>query len=134
REGVDPAGVADDPALPSGVALITVEDAGENTIVVIPGANGAVGEAELARLDVALDGARALLLQLEVPLPAVAAAAARARARGVTVILDPAPARPLPVELLALVDILTPNETGAAALAGFPIAGEADATRAVTAL
>jgi ribokinase len=132
--GVDLAGVADDRALPSGVALITVEEAGENTIVVIPGANGAVGAAELARLQVALAGARVLLLQLEVPLAAVLAAAKAARACGAIVVLDPAPAQALPDALLAQVDILTPNEGEAAALVGFPIAADADAARAADAL
>ena len=105
----------------SGVAVITVDDAGENEIVVIPGANAAVGQADLDRLDVALNGTCVLLLQLEVPLAAVAAAAALARRRGVTVILDPAPAQPLPADLYGAVDVLTPNEGEAAALVGFPL-------------
>jgi ribokinase len=129
-EGVELAGVVDDPGTPSGIALVTVEDAGENTIVVIPGANGTVGDVDLRRLELALDDTRVLLLQLEIPLPAVVAAAQLARARGVTVILDPAPAHPLPDELLALVDILTPNEAEAAALTGFPITTDEDAARA----
>jgi ribokinase len=116
QEGIDVTGVGADPVQPSGVALITVEASGENTIIVVPGANGAVGAAELERLDAALAGARALLLQLEVPLEAVIAAAERARAQGVTVILDPAPAQALPAALFPLVDILTPNESEAAAL------------------
>lgn len=133
-EGVALAGIADDPVAPSGVALITVDDVGENTIVVTPGANGTVGDAELRRLEPMLDKARVLLLQLEIPLPAVVAAARLARARGVTVMLDPAPAQPVPAELLALVDILTPNETEAAALVGFPITSDDDAARAALAL
>ena len=68
----------------------------------------------------ALDGTRVLLLQLEVPLDAVVAAAELGRRHGVTVILDPAPAQPLPETLYATVDILTPNESEAAALVGFP--------------
>jgi ribokinase len=130
QEGVDVTGVVDDPGQPSGVALITVEASGENTIIVVPGANGAVGAAELERLDAALAGARVLLLQLEVPLEAVIAAAERARAQGVTVILDPAPAQALPAALFPLVDILTPNESEAAVLVGFPIADETAAAQA----
>ena len=128
-EGVDTAAVVATPG-PSGVAAISVDAAGENTIVVVPGANGAVGAEDVARLEAALVGARALLLQLEVPLPAVVAAARAARARGVTVILDPAPARPLPAELYPLADIITPNAIEAAALVGFPLDGEAAARRA----
>jgi ribokinase len=108
----------------SGVAAVSVDDAGENTIVVVPGANGAVGSDDLTRLDAALAGARVLLLQLEVPLEAVVAAARLARTRGVTVMLDPAPARELPPELYALADIITPNETEAAALVGGSLEGD----------
>ena len=119
--GVDTSGVAVHPGAPSGVAVITVDDAAENEIIVVPGANGVVGREDLLRLEAALDGARVLLLQLEVPLDAVVAAAEMARRRGVTVILDPAPAQPLPETLCAAVDILTPNESEAAALVGFPL-------------
>ena len=109
------------PGAASGVAVITVDDAAENEIIVVPGANGVVGREDLVRLAAALDGARVLLLQLEVPLDAVVAAAEMGRRRGVTVILDPAPAQPLPEALYAAVDILTPNESEAAALVGFPL-------------
>jgi ribokinase len=127
--GVDTAGVVET-AGPSGVAAIAVDDRAENTIVVVPGANGEVGEADLGRLESALDGARALLLQLEIPLAAVVAAARAARRRGVTVILDPAPARELPADLYALADIITPNETEAELLLGFPVRDEQAAARA----
>ncbi|HEU4327714.1 MAG TPA: ribokinase [Roseiflexaceae bacterium] len=129
--GVDVAGVHTDASAASGVALIQVDDAGENTIVVAPGTNGALGADDLARLEQALAGATVLLLQLEVPLEAVVAAAQLARQRGVVVVLDPAPARPLPAELYPLVDLITPNEHEAAALVGFPVAGPDDAPRAV---
>jgi len=119
--GVDTYGVAIQPGVPSGVAVITVDDAAENEIIVVPGANGVVGREDLVRLAAALDGARVLLLQLEVPLDAVVAAAEMGRRRGVTVILDPAPAQPLPGALYAAVDILTPNESEAEALVGFPL-------------
>ena len=119
--GVDTSGVAVHPGAASGVAVITVDDAAENEIIVVPGANGVVCREDLDRLEAALDGARVLLLQLEVPLDAVVAAAEMGRRRGVTVILDPAPAQPLPEALYAAVDILTPNESEAAALVGFPL-------------
>lgn len=119
--GVDTHGIAMQPG-PSGVAFITVvesDEAGEqaqNTIVIVAGANGTLDTNDLIRLDGALEGAAVLLLQLEVPLPVVLEAARRAHQRGVTVILDPAPAYPLPPELYTLVNILTPNETEAATL------------------
>jgi ribokinase len=106
---------------PSGVAVIAVDAHAENSIVIIPGANGQVGMADLERLDAALTGADSLLLQLEIPLEAVTAAARLAHARGVRVLLDPAPAAPLPDELYTLTDLLTPNETECAALVGFPV-------------
>jgi|UPI0000E7A5C8 ribokinase len=131
-------GVQDDGVLttpgPSGVALIAVDDAAENTIVIVPGANGAVGSEDMPRLERALDGARALLLQLETPLATVAAAARAGRARGATVILDPAPALPLPDELYALADILTPNESEATTLTGIPVHDEQSAAAAARAL
>jgi ribokinase len=119
--GVDTSGTAIHPGSPSGVAVITVDDAAENEIIVVPRANGVVDREDLVRLEAALDGARVLLLQLEVPLDAVVAAAEMGRRRGVTVILDPAPAQPLPEALYAAVDILTPNESEAEALVGFPL-------------
>ena len=133
-DDVNIAGVLAQPDISSGTALITVNDAAENTIIVVPGANGQVGTADLARLKAGLVGASALLLQLEVPIAAVVDAARLARGRGVTVILDPAPAQDLPEELYATIDIITPNESEAAALVGFAIDGEAAAERAAQAL
>lgn len=114
----------------SGIAVITVNNAGENTILVIPGANGHVGTHDLARLDEALVGARVLLLQLEVPIEIVALAARRARQLGVTVILDPAPVQPLPNTLLTDVAIITPNEHEAAELVGYKLQTTHDIRRA----
>jgi ribokinase len=131
-------GVQDDGVLttpgPSGVALIAVDDTAENTIVIVPGANGAVSIADIPRLERALDGARALLLQLEVPIETVVAAARAAHTRGVTVILDPAPALPLPDELYALADIITPNEHEAATLTGIAVRDDQGAIAAARAL
>jgi ribokinase len=127
--GVDVAGVGVS-AGPSGVAAIAVDDAAENTIVIVAGANGTVGADDLALLEEALADATVLLLQLEVPIAAVVAAAQAARRRGVTVLLDPAPARELPAELYAAADIITPNESEAAALVGFAVRDQQDAQRA----
>ncbi|SCG55552.1 ribokinase [Micromonospora echinaurantiaca] len=114
--GVDVRGLRTVPG-PSGVALIAVDRDAENFIVVAPGANG-----ELTDLGVddraAIAAADVLLLQLEVPLPTVVAAAGLARAEGTTVVLNAAPAAPLPAELLDLVDVLVVNEHEAAVVAG----------------
>jgi ribokinase len=123
--GVDLAGVAN-VAVPTGVALINVADDGENAITVTPGANG------LARADAVPDACLShgvtLLMQLEVPVAEVAALAARAHARGASVVLNAAPAVPLPEALLRDLDVLVVNETEAAAYAAawrWPAAAEA---------
>ena len=106
----------------SGVAIIAVEDSGQNNIIVIPGANNHIGEAELERLEKLLTDATTLLLQLEIPLEVVQRAAFLACEAGVRVILDPAPARSdLPIDLYPLIDIITPNEVEASQLVGFPV-------------
>jgi ribokinase len=115
----------------SGVALITVDDAGENSIVVVPGANGTLGEADIVLADAVIAGAKVLLLQLEVPMAAVLAAARRAREIGAVVVLNAAPAAAVPDALLALVDYLVVNETELFSLAG---AGATDLPSAVATL
>ena len=132
--GVDVSGVLIEPGQSSGIAMIAVDDAAENTIIIVPGTNGVIGQADIARLEAVIDRARVLLLQLEIPMDAVIAAARLARERGVTVILDPAPALPLPDELYALVDVLTPNETEASALVSFALRDENDVRRAARVL
>lgn len=122
--GVDTDGVLVTSGQPSGVALITVNAAGDNTIVIIPGANGAVSMDDLPRLEAALTGAKVLLLQLEIPLDVVVAAAKAARKAGVFCILDPAPAQTLPDELYGLIDLITPNETEASLLTGQTITAD----------
>jgi ribokinase len=101
----------------SGVALIAVDDAGENLIVVAPGANAAVTGLSAADEELIV-GADALMCQLEVPVGAVTAAARAARAAGVRVVLNAAPARPLPVELVGVVDLLLVNQVEARTVAG----------------
>ncbi|PSB44810.1 ribokinase, partial [filamentous cyanobacterium Phorm 6] len=106
----------------SGVAIIAVDDSGQNNIIVIPGANNHVGEADIEGLKKVLSGATSLLLQLEIPLKFVLKAAKVASQAGVRVILDPAPARSdLPIELYPLIDIITPNEVEASQLVGFRV-------------
>lgn len=124
-----------DETVTSGVAIITVDDKGENQIVVIPGANKRVNREDVERLSRLLPGKQALLLQLEIPISSVIAAAQEAQKAGVKVILDPAPAhRELPEELYPLVDILTPNEVEAAQLVGFPVTDEDSARKAAAVL
>lgn len=119
---------------PSGVALITVDDEGGNTIVVASGANMALTPEDVEQAEDIISAARVLLLQLEIPLPAVQRAAEIASANGVTVILNPAPARPIPDEIMQLVDILAPNESETMLLTGAPVTDDAEIISAAAAL
>lgn len=120
-----------DPSIHSGVAVITVEDSGENTIILVPGANGQVNQTDVEQINPLFSDAFALLLQLEIPLAAVKAAAENARKAGVKVILDPAPAQVnVPADFYPLVDIITPNETEASLLVGFPVNSAETAAKA----
>jgi ribokinase len=126
--GVDISQVRDQNG-PSGVALITIDDQAENTIVIIAGANGLL-KADAATLSQSFDDARILLLQLEVPLAETIEVARQARTHKLMVILDPAPAQPLPPELYKMIDLITPNESEAAQLVGFPVQDETSAAKA----
>jgi ribokinase len=115
--GVDGTHVVADESAPTGVAVIAVSDAGENSILVAPNANANLSVADVERAAPIFEGARAVLLQLETPIPAAVRAAELGRAAGALIILNPAPApADPPRELLGLVDILVPNETEAASL------------------
>lgn len=134
--GVDTHSVLLDHATVSGVAVIAVDDTGENHIIVVPGANGQVDQTDVTRLENAISSVTSiLLLQLEIPLSAVVAAAQTAQKAGVKVILDPAPAQiELPDDLYPLIDIITPNQVEAGQLVGFPIDGVEAASKAAIVL
>ncbi|WP_263355669.1 ribokinase [Acidicapsa ligni] len=121
RAGVDTAAVGTVPGS-SGVALITVSAAGENSIVVAPGANTQVTPAFLDQHKDKIANAGIVLAQLEIPLETVLRLAQLCAEAKVPFILDPAPAHKLPDALLPLVTWLTPNETEAAFYLGHPIA------------
>jgi len=130
KNGVDVSAVSIDDARPTGTALITVDENAENTIIIIPGANGAVAERELEVLDTVLTDISILMLQLEIPLETIVSAAKQAKKQNAKVLLDPAPAQELPDELLELCDYITPNETEAKILTGIEISNTNDAKRA----
>jgi ribokinase len=133
-EGIAVEGIRRVAGTPSGVALILVDDRGENCIAVASGANALLGADEGARCAELLSPDGVLLVQLETPLETVVAAARAARRAGARVILNPAPARELPDELLGLVSVLTPNESEAERLAGIPVNGERGLEQAASAL
>ncbi|HIP71722.1 MAG TPA: ribokinase [Anaerolineae bacterium] len=133
-DGIDANYVQNTPDTASGVALIVVDENGQNSIVVAPGANGRLTPTDVTLAKPAIQQADVLLLQLEVPLEAVLRAARLAADAHVKVILNPAPARPLPPELLALVDILIPNESETATLTGWPTGTQAELAAAAARL
>lgn len=134
REGIDVAHVRVDAGAATGVAFITVDGAGRNTIVVASGANMRLAPQDVEAATEVIGHARVLLVQLEVPVETVLRAVRIARAHGALVCLDPAPAAPLPNELLALVDVINPNETEARTLTGQPVASLPEVRRAAEAL
>jgi ribokinase len=132
--GIDTTYVERDAEAASGVALIFVGPRGENSIAVAPGANARLSPADVERAGEAIAGADLLLVQLEVPLPTVERAIALAKGHGKRVLLNPAPARAVPDELLAQVDLLTPNETEARVLLGPEAPGGEEPAAAASAL
>ena len=134
REGINTECVIKDPLLPSGVALITVDANGENSIVVAPGANGNLQPEDIPDSVFTSGKNGILLLQLEIPLHTVEYAASKAYENGIKVILNPAPAQKLSDSLLSNIWLATPNEIEAEALTGKPITDIKSAGRAAEAL
>lgn len=118
QAGVDTTYINKDEDSPTGVAFITVDDRGKNTIVVASGANAHLSPEEIEAAQDAFDGASILLLQLECPLIAVERAIEIAKAREMQIVLNPAPAQLLDANLLQQVDYLLPNQVELALLAG----------------
>jgi ribokinase len=132
--GVDTTYITTDPGAASGVALIVVDDRGENSIVVASGANMEVDAGQVEAAGDRIASADVLVLQLEIPLPAVIRSAEIAREHAVPVVLNPAPARELPDELFGLVDVLVPNETETTLLSGQAAATQGELIRAARSL
>jgi len=130
KEKVDTRYVTLTPGTPSGVALITVDAAGNNAIVVAPGANAKLASDDVCRAQAEISFAGAVVAQLEVPLATVQCAAELAHRAGVPFVLNPAPAQPLPTSLLAMVSVLTPNEVEAEILTGVKVVDSKSAGRA----
>ena len=124
--------VVDLPGHTSGIAVISVEDSGQNCITVIPGANEQLRPSHLKLAEAMFASARVLIVQLEVPLPTVLFAMKQARQSGMKIILNPAPAPSghLQTQELFEVDVICPNETETEVLTGIPVYDVGDATRA----
>lgn len=123
KDGVDMAGVKRVEGTSSGIASIYVAE-GDNSIVVVPGANGLVEPADIDRCEDKLKEADIVLLQLEIPVETVLYAARKAKALGKLVVLNPAPAQELPEELFGLADYLTPNRTELGGYTGMSADGD----------
>ena len=133
KEGLDTSGILRS-NLPSGVALIYVDSHAENCIVVASGANGDLTEDDIEKSRKDLEGCDILLLQLESPIPSVLKAAKIAHQAGKTVVLNPAPACPLPEELLRNIDLFIPNETELSTFSGMPVTSQEEAQAAAKAM
>ena len=132
-DGIDTQAIEAISGVNTGVALIQVNDEGENTISLAAGANARLTPKQLQRNSGGL-ACEQLLLQLEIPLETNIAAATQAKAQGARVVLNPAPAQTLPDTLLSLVDMITPNETEAERLTGIVVSNDAAAAQAAAAL
>jgi ribokinase len=134
REGIDSQYVIKDMDHPSGVALITVDGSGENSIVVAPGSNGHLLQDDIPVKLFESKKYAILLLQLEIPVSTVEFSVNLAKENGIKVILNPAPAQPLNDSLLKNTWLLTPNEIEAETLTGVTINSEETCKKAATVL
>ena len=133
-DGIDTQAVMAVEGTTTGVAMIWVSAEGENCIGISAGANAELTPERLQPHLSLISEADVLLMQLESPLNTVELAAQTAQKSGTQVILNPAPAQPLPASLLSVIDVITPNETEAQALTGIVVKTDADAQKAGDAL
>ncbi len=129
-EGIDTSYVFTDSDVPSGVALITVDDQAENCIAVASGANANLSPADLQIAETAIDQSEWILMQLEIPIETVFYMAETAWRKGKKIVLNPAPAQTLPFDLYPYLYLITPNKTEAEMLTGIQIVDEASAIAA----
>ncbi|MGI9887025.1 ribokinase [Vibrio chagasii] len=134
NDGINIDGVIVAENTPTGIAMIQVSAAGENSICLSPEANNKLTCEQIEPHLEKIRGAKYLLTQLETPIEGIEYAAKTAKESGTRVILNPAPARPLSDNLLACVDVITPNETEAEVLTGVTVTDSASAHQASLAL
>lgn len=134
KDGINVDYIVVDKETPSGVALIFVDEKGENSIAVAPGANANLSPMDIESARDVITSASCVLMQLEIPLETVKTAAEIAASNDVPVILNPAPARRLDDALLGLISLITPNETEAEMLSGVPITSASEAEKAADVL
>ena len=130
KENVDVSRVIKDSNHKTGLAVISVDEKADNAIIIISGANMAMGADDVELAGPSMDGVKVVMLQLEIPVLVSVAAAKTAREKGAVVIFDPAPASELPESSFRYMDVITPNEVETEALVGFYPETQADAKRA----
>lgn len=130
QDGINPEHIVEVTDQMTGIAMIQVADSGENSIVISAGANAKLDESVVVQHQATIESADCLLVQLETPLQAVEKAIKIAKARHTPVILNPAPAQPLSDNILANIDMITPNETETALLTGVQVTNEQTAQQA----
>lgn len=130
QDGINPEHIVEVADQMTGIAMIQVADSGENSIVISAGANAKLDENVIAQNQATIESADCLLVQLETPLQAVEKAVKIAKAHHTRVILNPAPAQPLSDDILANIDMITPNETETALLTGVKVVDEQTAQQA----
>lgn len=121
EEDIDVSYIRIDQEVPSGVAVITIDQTGENNIVVAPGANAALIPEDMNHVLTLIEKDSFVLIQLEIPIETVTYLVKQANRRGAKVILNPAPAQPLPGELFHKIYLMTPNEEEASLLTGIAV-------------
>lgn len=134
KEGIDVSFLLSDAEYPSGVALITVDDKGENTIVVAQGSNAQLLASDISKASEIIQSASFILMQLEIPMETVEHASNLAFAKNIPVVLNPAPGRSLPASLLEKISIITPNESEAEILTGIKVSDDKSAEKAAVKL
>lgn len=134
KDGIDVESALIANGSPSGVALITIDDSGENEIVVASGANNLLSKNHLTDVSDAFEGADIVLTQLETPLDTVEYLASKCKENGLSFIINPAPANKLSDETLKGLFLITPNETETKILTGIEVSDEASAETAAKAL
>lgn len=128
-DGVDTSYIGKLEGVPTGVALINVDKTGENSIVVVPGANYEVDTRDIDRAEKLIEKSKIVIIQLEIPIETVRYALKKAKGKGKYTILNPAPAQVLDKDIIENVDLLTPNETELEILSGIIIEDDEDIKR-----
>lgn len=130
KENVDVSQVIKDPQADTGLAVISVDQNAENSIILIPGANMAIDESDVERAKAKMGDASVLMVQLEISLEPAFQAARIAKALALKVVFDPAPAYPIPDDVFQSIDFITPNEVETEALVGFKPTDPQEAAKA----